>query len=93
MTEGYQGCTFLNSSRSRETETKCVKGKEEQRESKCEEEGEKKEKKRKEKNRLNLAIFLACAFLVALSIYMQEFSLNKLYKIVFKNSTVLLHKQ
>ena len=48
MTEGYQGCTFLNSSRSRETETKCVKGKEEQRESKCEEEGEKKEKKRKE---------------------------------------------
>ena len=69
MTEGYQGCIFLNSSRSRQAETKCVKGKEEQREGKCEEEGEKKEKKRKESNRLNLAIFLVCAFLVALSIY------------------------
>ena len=47
MTEGCQGCIFLNSSRSRQAETKCVKGKEEQREGKCEEEGEKKEKKRK----------------------------------------------
>ena len=28
MTEGYQGCIFLNSSRPRQAETKCVKGKE-----------------------------------------------------------------
>ena len=67
MTEGYQGCIFLNSSRSRQAETKCVKGKEEQREGKCEEEGRR--KKRKESNRLNLVIFLVCTFLVALSIY------------------------
>ena len=45
MTEGYQGCIFLNSSRSRQAESKCVKGKEEQGEGKCEGEGEKKEKK------------------------------------------------
>ena len=72
MTEGCQGCIFLNSSRPRQAETKCVKGKEGQGEGKLEGEGEKKEKKRKkrkESNRLNLAIFLVCAFLVALSIY------------------------
>ena len=72
MTEGYQGCIFLNSSRSRQAETKYVKGKEEQgegREGRCEGEGEKKEKKRKESNWLNLAIFLVCAFFVMLSIY------------------------
>ena len=45
MTEGYQGCIFLHSSRPRQAETKCVKGKEGQRESKSEGEGEKKEKK------------------------------------------------
>ena len=48
--------------------------------------------KRKESNRLNLAIFLICAFLVGFP-SMQEFSLNKLCKIVFKNSTVLLYRQ
>ena len=47
MTEGYQGCIFLNSCHSRQAETKCVKGKEEQGEGKCEGEGEKEEKKRK----------------------------------------------
>ena len=68
MTEGYQGCIFLNSSRPRQAETNCVKGKEGQGEGKWEREGEKKEKKIKI-NRLNLAIFLVCVFLVALSIY------------------------
>ena len=45
MTEGYQGCIFLNSFRPRQAETKCVKGKEGQGEGKWEGEGEKKEKK------------------------------------------------
>ena len=67
MTEGYQGCIFLNSCRPRQAETKCVKGKEGQGEGKWEGEGEK--KVRKKSNRLNLTIFLVCAFLVALSIY------------------------
>ena len=53
MTEGYQGCIFLNSSRPRQAETKGVKGKEGQGEGKWEGEGEK-----KESNRLNIAIFL-----------------------------------
>ena len=43
MTEGYQGCIFLNSSRPRQAEMKCVNGKEGQGEG----EVEKKEKKRK----------------------------------------------
>ena len=47
MTEGYQGCIFLNSSRPRQAEMKSVKGKEGQGEDKWEGEGEKKEKKRK----------------------------------------------
>ena len=47
MTEGYQGCIFLNSYRRRQAETKCVKGKEGQGEGKWEGEGEKKERKRK----------------------------------------------
>ena len=64
MTEGCQGCIFLNSSRPRQAETKGVKGKEGQGEGKWEGEGEK-----KESNRLNIAIFLICAFLIALSIY------------------------
>ena len=63
MTEGYQGCIVLNSSCPRQAETKCVKGKEG--EGKWEGEGEKKERK----ERLNLTIFLVCAFLVMLSIY------------------------
>ena len=45
MTEGYQGCIFLNSFCPRQAETKCVKGKEGQGEGKWEGEGEKKEKK------------------------------------------------
>ena len=89
MTEGYLGCIFLYSPRPRVAETKCVKGKEGQEEGKWER--EKKEKKKKSKG-LNLAIFLICAFLVALSIY-GGFSRNKLYKIVFKNSIVLLYRQ
>ena len=67
MTEGYQGCIFLNSSRRRQAETKCVKGKEEHGEGKWE--GEGRRKKEKESNRSNITIFLVCAFLVALSIY------------------------
>ena len=53
MTEGYQGCIFLHSSCPR------VAG----------EKGRGRRKKRKESKRLNLAIFLICAFLVALPIY------------------------
>ena len=47
-------------------ETKLVKGKEGQGEGKREREGE---NKRRESKRLNLVIFLICAFLVALSIH------------------------
>ena len=47
MTEGYQWCIFLNSSRPRQAETKCVKRKEGQGDGKWEGEEEKKEKKRK----------------------------------------------
>ena len=61
----YQGFIFLNSSHPRQAETKCVKGKEGQ----CKWEGEGEKKERKKSNRLNLTIFLVCAFLVALSIY------------------------
>ena len=46
MTEGYQGCIFLNSCRPRQAETKCVKGKEGQGEGKWEGEGEKKVRKK-----------------------------------------------
>ena len=45
ITEGYQGCIFLNSSCPRQAETKCVKGKEGQGEGKWKGEREKKEKK------------------------------------------------
>ena len=66
MTEGYQGCIFLYSSRPRQAETKCVNGKDGQGEGKWEGEGG---EEGKESNWLNLAIFLVCAFLVVLSIY------------------------
>ena len=62
MTEGYQGCIFLNSSRPRQAvceRKRKARGRQMKRGA-----GE----ERKESNRLNLAIFLVCAFLVALSI-------------------------
>ena len=60
MTEGYQGCIFLNSSRPWQAETKCVKGKEGQGEGKWEGEGEKKEKKQiKPRDFYGMCIFSA----------------------------------
>ena len=66
MTEGCQGCIFFYNSRPRVAETKLVKGKEGQGEGKREQEGE---NKGRESKRLNLVIFLICAFLFALSVH------------------------